>query len=1136
MEFPDKHPRAPLPRTASIGLAVGLLIAAGGYGESARAEPLQPGAISGEFLTGNVELPPSPSLRFPCTNRSGVTHKVVDDCGEEASCDTVDFYLERVDANGTKLGPNVALTNGSIVARNSWRILCLEPAGVVVTYNEISARVDSERDLTCARYQAVDGDGLPLREAAAISDDDECTHKPVVLLQQPDGQVLTLLSESLRGGGSGIVATTFDPKLGSFGSLLTVSAQTPVWRSQPNAAIDRLGTTLVGWIEDDAEWRDQVSLRFIAPSGEVVGDVIAANEFPYGESRSIFRIVPDADEPGVFTVYWRSAEQGGQVGRRFAIDPGAIVTSTTTTTLPPAPEFPPFESAHVLDETGLSSTPDEYETRTQWLGRTEWMIDRGTTQRVANSANDGRTWEGPIHRDPPDGLHGRPYQAALLDDGSWIGIGIDSEFGDGIEDVFVVFSPPGEWAWQIPAHSIEQIHNLSNDCYNCDIRMGRLARGQDGVWLATWGWSDWKTDQHYNHDGTQDAQFISIISASRSPDGRTWSAPVEISRNEGSGAYGLATATDDHGNWILTWGDEDGVRVSRSNDNALTWTSPESIVSTPIQWAGNERDAIVLESVGSDTWLLAFSSKEYVADFGADLDVLFLKSIDNGQSWQGPNAVAEFAHSDGASDRPPDAAVGPNGRIALVWSSHQPTYGPNDTDSDILLSVSEDRGESWSTPVPANEDSSFDAAADGDPSIAVSDQGTWMLSWWRTPLDGPRRMFSSELMVRTTATKCGNENVDPGEECDDGNNVDGDGCDSNCTTTRCGNAVRTGNEECDDGNTSELDACTNACASAVCGDGLHRPSKEPCDDGDDDNHDWCLNDCRRASCTDGFVHEGHEECDDGNVIDDDACTNRCKLGACGDGITDAPHEECDDGNDSDLDSCLNNCRAARCGDGIQSLTMEQCDPAIEEHDPYCSTDCRFPVPSDSETTCGDTDLNGRVTASDALAILVASIESIPKCPRMLCDRDGNGDVTSTDALATLRESLGLESIKACPISGRIVLSTKDEREMTSIDLTVDHSSAGGWFLHGGPVFGCVTRLDVVARPYLTRHDLAGVDGLSIASQVVFSGPGDLVACDFLPEHIGAIDELRVKVRFAVSETADSFAALNPTPVIDYRIE
>lgn len=50
-----------------------------------------------------------------------------------------------------------------------------------------------------------------------------------------------------------------------------------------------------------------------------------------------------------------------------------------------------------------------------------------------------------------------------------------------------------------------------------------------------------------------------------------------------------------------------------------------------------------------------------------------------------------------------------------------------------------------------------------------------------------------------------------GEECDDGNTVSGDGCDSNCTVTACGNGIVTAGEECDDGNTVSGDSCSALC-------------------------------------------------------------------------------------------------------------------------------------------------------------------------------------------------------------------------------------------------------------------------------------------------------------------------------------
>lgn len=36
------------------------------------------------------------------------------------------------------------------------------------------------------------------------------------------------------------------------------------------------------------------------------------------------------------------------------------------------------------------------------------------------------------------------------------------------------------------------------------------------------------------------------------------------------------------------------------------------------------------------------------------------------------------------------------------------------------------------------------------------------------------------LTIKVVTSSCGNGNVQGSEQCDDGNNNDGDGCDSNC--------------------------------------------------------------------------------------------------------------------------------------------------------------------------------------------------------------------------------------------------------------------------------------------------------------------------------------------------------------------
>lgn len=119
------------------------------------------------------------------------------------------------------------------------------------------------------------------------------------------------------------------------------------------------------------------------------------------------------------------------------------------------------------------------------------------------------------------------------------------------------------------------------------------------------------------------------------------------------------------------------------------------------------------------------------------------------------------------------------------------------------------------------------------------------------------------------APTCGDGVVRNVEECDDGNNVSGDGCSNACVIeigfqcptpgapcipTTCGNGVREGAEQCDDGNLRPYDGCSPTCQrEAVCPNGT------------------CV-----AVCGDGLKFPG-EACDDGNVRDGDGCSSTCTI-------------------------------------------------------------------------------------------------------------------------------------------------------------------------------------------------------------------------------------------------------------------
>jgi len=178
------------------------------------------------------------------------------------------------------------------------------------------------------------------------------------------------------------------------------------------------------------------------------------------------------------------------------------------------------------------------------------------------------------------------------------------------------------------------------------------------------------------------------------------------------------------------------------------------------------------------------------------------------------------------------------------------------------------------------------------------------------------------------------------EQCEDGNLVDGDGCDSNCTVTTCGNGIVTAGEECDNGNNNPnpVAGCTSACT--ICGNGIVT-APEQCDDGNSVNGDACETNCSLPFCGNGIVDAG-ERCDDGNLSNGDACDANCTLPGCGNGILDAG-EECDDGNTVNGDGCDANCTAPRCGNGIVDAG-EECDDGNRNPFDGCTNHC---------TSCGN---------------------------------------------------------------------------------------------------------------------------------------------------------------------------------------
>jgi len=225
---------------------------------------------------------------------------------------------------------------------------------------------------------------------------------------------------------------------------------------------------------------------------------------------------------------------------------------------------------------------------------------------------------------------------------------------------------------------------------------------------------------------------------------------------------------------------------------------------------------------------------------------------------------------------------------------------------------------------------------------------------------------------------CGNNEVEGGETCDDGNQASGDGCNSDCQDEGCVTETPGYPDVplCDDGKECTLDACnadTHSCQHEL-----------SCEDANECTVDTCVNEV--------CVHTKNDSlCDD-----DNPCTlDICGSFGCSYGLANGP---CDDGL-----SCTTGdvCSAGECTGTDACPSGETCS----ETSGICE---------ESTGGCGDPTNDGRTTASDALFALNVAV-GLQTCSLCTCDVDSSSSVSASDALRLLNFSVGIPGVTLdCP--------------------------------------------------------------------------------------------------------------------------
>jgi cysteine-rich repeat protein len=201
---------------------------------------------------------------------------------------------------------------------------------------------------------------------------------------------------------------------------------------------------------------------------------------------------------------------------------------------------------------------------------------------------------------------------------------------------------------------------------------------------------------------------------------------------------------------------------------------------------------------------------------------------------------------------------------------------------------------------------------------------------------------------------CGDELVVLPEECDDGNDVSGDGCESDCRWSCVqDNPLRDCNSD---------DTCPGKATCSLthaCIPGTRLANLTSCDLGK-----VCMDGvCTAEYCSNGKKDAG-EECDDGNSANGDGCDNSCRFSCVpGEAMRDC-HSETECVNDgmcnvqthqcsppsvkasgtacgpNGKNNCVHgNCIKPLCGDGVVANGNESCDDGDAVNGDGCDADC-----------------------------------------------------------------------------------------------------------------------------------------------------------------------------------------------------
>lgn len=256
-----------------------------------------------------------------------------------------------------------------------------------------------------------------------------------------------------------------------------------------------------------------------------------------------------------------------------------------------------------------------------------------------------------------------------------------------------------------------------------------------GTWITVWDSSN-----TLDHTIGTDSDIL----FSRSTDvGQTWSDPLPLNSTaatDSSNDIFPQLTTDSAGNWITVWqtnntggplGSDSDILFARSTDGGLSWSPPEPLNHNATSDSGDDTEPqLTTDSAG--TWIAVWQSTDTLNDtIGDDQDILFSRSMNNGQTWTPASPLNAYAATDGvAADWRPQLTTDSRGNWIALWEFDDEPSGTL-ANHDIVISHSTDAGQTWTVPAALTTDDAGDLEGGWRPQLSTDSMGNWVAVWYR---------------------------------------------------------------------------------------------------------------------------------------------------------------------------------------------------------------------------------------------------------------------------------------------------------------------------------------------------------------------------------------------------------------------